>query len=81
MTLGAVTVDQAIHFLAVTAAKAGDTDTANPYLAYGGFGGPDAALTAAAIGDLQVLIREPSAFPRGYRDDGDERHRRGGPGA
>ena len=56
VTLGAVTVDQAIHFLAVTAAKAGDTDTANPYLAYGGFGGPDAALTAAAIGDLQVLI-------------------------
>jgi hypothetical protein len=56
VTLGAVTVDQAIHFLAVTAAKAGDTDTVNPFLAYGGSGGPDAALTAAAIGDLQVLM-------------------------
>jgi hypothetical protein len=56
LTLGAVTVDQAIHFLAVTAAKTGDTDPTYPYLAYTGFAGPDRQLMAAAIGDLQVLI-------------------------
>jgi hypothetical protein len=53
---GAVTADQAVHFLAMTAARTGDSDPTNPFLAYSGFAGPDPDLMTAAIRDLQALI-------------------------
>lgn len=60
---GAVNVGDAVHFLAVTAARTGDSDPTNPYLAYSGFAGPDTVLMTAAIGDLQALITGVPGVP------------------
>lgn len=50
-------IDQVIHFLAVTAARTGDSDPNLPYYAYTGSAGPDRDMMNAAFADMVALVQ------------------------
>ena len=58
-----LSVDQAIHFLAVTAAHTGDTDPNHPYLAYTTPAATDAGMMNAAFADMVALVHGIPGVP------------------